>query len=134
MPPAKKRKKILSLQLKKACTSKKRKTKIGTRQQREPEGLTELLNLSHDALDTSNDCVDPEFDLESSMKSESDYIANKFCEEWLAQLSWEDVVSLGLFLSFQLPALLKTTKTTEYAAILTGKSMNAVFSWQDSFL
>jgi len=108
---------------------------VRARQQSDPEGLTDLLNLSHDALDTSNDCVDPDFDLESSMKSESSYIVDKFCEEWLAQLSREDVVSLGLFLSFQLQSLLETTKTraTEYAAILIGKSMNTVFAWQDSF-
>jgi len=69
------------------------------------------------------------------MKSESSYIVDKFCEEWLAQLSREDVVLLGLFLSFQLQSLLETTKTraTEYAAILIGKSMNTVFAWQDSF-
>jgi len=64
MPPTQKRKKNLSLQLKKARACKKRKTTVRARQQSDPEGLTDLLNLSHDALDTSNDCVDPDFDLE----------------------------------------------------------------------
>ena len=97
MPPTTKRKKMLSLSLKKARRTKKFKATIAARQEREPEGLVDLMNLSHDALDTSNECVDPDFDPETSMKSDSTFMADKFCEEWITQLSWVDKTSLGLF-------------------------------------
>ncbi len=135
MPPTTKRKKMLSLSLKKARRTKKFKATIADRQEREPQDLSDLLNLSHDALNTSNECVDPDFDPESSMKSDSSFTTDKFCEEWLEQLSWEDKTSLGLFLSFQLLSLLNVSKyrAAELAGILVGKSVNAIITWQDAF-
>ena len=136
MPRTTKRNKSLSLSLKRARRTKKYKATIAARQQgREPEGLVDLMNLSHDALNTSNECVDPDFDLETSMKSDSSFLSDKFCEEWLAQLSWINKTSLGLFLAFQLTTLLSITKyrAAELAGILVGKSTNAIIEWQDSF-
>ena len=135
MPPTTKRNKTLSLRLKKARRTKKFKATIAARQEREPEDLSDLLNLSHDALNTSNECVDPDFDPETSIKSDSSFMCDKFCDEWLAQLSWEDNTSLGLFLSFQLPSLLSVSKyrAAELAGILIGKSINAIISWQETF-
>ena len=51
------------------------------------------MNLSHNALDTSNECMDLDFDPETSVKSDSSFKVDKFCEEWLMQLSWEDKTS-----------------------------------------
>ena len=86
MPRTTKRNKSLSLSLKRARRTKKYKATIAARQQgRKPEGLVDLMNLSHDALRPSS--VDPDFDLETSMKSDSSFLSDKFCEEWLAQLS-----------------------------------------------
>ena len=63
MPPTTKCKKMLSLSLKKAQKIKKFKAIIATQQKpREPEEFVDLLNLSHDALNTSNEVVDPDFD------------------------------------------------------------------------
>ena len=98
MPPTSKRKKTLSLSLKKARKTKKFKVTIATWQEpREPEELVDLLNLSHDALNTSNEGVDPDFDPEESIRSDNSFMIDKFCEEWLAQLSRLDRTSLGLF-------------------------------------
>ena len=136
MPPTTKRKKTLSLSLKKARRTKKFKATIAARQERlEPKDLSDLLNLSHDALNTSNECVDPDFDPETSIKSDTNFMTDKFCEEWLAQLSRDDKTSLGLFLSFQLPSLLQVSKyrAAELTSILVGKSTNAIIAWQDAF-
>ena len=90
--------KTLSLSLKKARKTKKFKATIATRQEpRKPEELVDLLNLSHDALNTSNEGVDPDFDPEESIRSDNSFMIDKFCKEWLAQLSRLDRTSLGHF-------------------------------------
>ena len=71
----------------------------------EPEGLVDLLELSDEAIDTEDESVDPSFDIDVSIKSDSGYIADNFCEEWVTGLDWEDRASLGLFLSFQLKSV-----------------------------
>ena len=95
----------------------------------------DLLNLSHDALNTSNEGVDPDFDPEESIRSDNSFMIDKFCEEWLAQLSRLDRTSLGLFLSFQLTSLLSISKyrAAELAGILVGKSDNTIIEWQEKF-
>ena len=82
----------------------------------EPEGLAKLL-VCDDALDTEDEDVDPSFDLDSNLKSDSDHIIDNFCEEWVTHLNHEDRVSLGLFLCFQLTSQLGKGKTelTEFA-------------------
>ena len=88
---------MLSLSLKKARKTKKFKATITTRQEpREPEELVDLLNLSHDALNTNNEGVDY-FDPEESIRSDNSFMVDKFCKEWLAQLSRLDRISLSLF-------------------------------------
>ena len=84
--------------------------------------------MSHDALNTSNEGVDPDFDPETSIRSDNSFMANKFCEEWLAQLLRLDRISFSLFLSFQLTSLLNVSKyrAAELAGILVGKSNNAI--------
>ena len=84
MPSTTKCKRTLSLSLKKALKTKKFKATITTRQEpREPEELVDLLNLSHDALNTSNEGVDPDFDPEESIRSDNSFMVNMFCEEIL---------------------------------------------------
>ena len=58
------------------------------------DGLSRFVMMSEDALDTEDEAVDPTFDLDSSMKSDSDHIAETFCEEWMsAQLDRDDRLS-----------------------------------------
>ena len=54
------------------------------------------------AMDTDNEAVDPTFDLEASLVSDTDFMTESFCENWVLQLDRDDKVSLALFLSFQL--------------------------------
>ena len=76
----------------------------------------------HDALNTSNQGVNPDFDAEESIRSDNSFMADKFCEELLTQLSRLDRTSLGLFVSFQLTPLLSVSKykAVELAGILVG--------------
>lgn len=131
MPPTPKRNKQLSLSPRKI---KKKKVTITACQSKEPEGLTDLLNLSHDALDTSNECVDPDFDLETSVKSDSDYLAEMFCKEWLAKLLWEDRTALRLFLVFQIQSILKKKRieAAELAGMMIRKSTNTMYVMLDT--
>ena len=62
--------------------------------------MSELLEISVEALDTDNESIDPSFDLHESMKSDTDYSVCNFCEDRVLQLDREDKVSLGLFLAF----------------------------------
>ena len=54
--------------------------------------LSELAQMSDDALDTEDDSVDPSFDLNNSMKLDNDHM------NWVMHLDRDDRVSLGLFL------------------------------------
>ena len=86
MPPTTKCKKMPSLSPKKARKTKKFKATIAARQEpREAEGLVvDLLNLLYDALNTSNEGIDPDFDPETSFRLNNNFMADKFCEEQLA--------------------------------------------------
>jgi hypothetical protein len=54
--------------------------------------------MSDKALNTDDECVDPSFDVNSSIIDDCDFIAEKFCEHWATQLDHDNTVSLGLFL------------------------------------
>ena len=101
----------------------------------EPEGLADLLTQPEDALDTEDEVIDPTFDLDSSMKSDSEHIAESFCEEWVCQLELEDRTSLGLFLCLQLTTLLGKgeTEAAELAGIMIGKSDKTIREWRSDF-
>ena len=88
-----------------------------------PEALEDLLNLSVEALDTEDEALDPSFDLDETVKSDTGHTRESFCEEWVTHLDWEDRVSLGLFLSFQLTNLLGKgeTEAAELAGLMVGK-------------
>ena len=93
------------------------------RRDKEPETVADLLNLSHEAKDTDNE-EDPSFELDSSIKSDTHHLLDTFCEEWVAQLSREDRISLGIFIQYQLSTVLQKgeTKSAELAALMIGKS------------
>ena len=76
----------------------------------EANELDELLTGT-DALDTDNEETDPSFVLESSMMSDSEYITETFCEDWVSHIDRDNCVSLGLFLCFQLAKHLGLAET-----------------------
>lgn len=90
----------------------------------ESSGLTQLLTMSEDAPDSDDEAADPTFDLDSSMRSDVDYMVETFCEEFVSHLDRDDKVSLGLFLCFQLSKQLELgeTRSAELAALMIGKS------------
>lgn len=94
-----------------------------------------VLLMSEDAIDTDDDAVDPDFDLDSSIRSDPDHIIDSFCEDWVAGLDRDDRMSLGLFLYFQLKQLMKigATEAAELAGMLTGKSDKTIREWRDRF-
>ena len=53
--------------------------------------------MSEDGLDTEDEAVDPSFDLNSSLKSDVEYLQESFCDDWVSHLERGDRVSLGLF-------------------------------------
>lgn len=95
----------------------------------------DVLDPVHPALDTSGEEVDATFDLNASMKSDSEHITDTFCEEWVTHLKWDDRASLGLFLCFQLTALLGkgATEAAELAGMMIGKSDRTVREWRAKF-
>jgi hypothetical protein len=102
----------------------------------EPEGLTDLLNVSYDVLDTDDETVDPSFDLDTSITSDEAHMIDAFSKNWVTQMRWEDRTSLGLFLYFQLVSVLGKSKTeaAELAGMMVGKSEQTIRQWNDSFL
>ena len=79
----------------------------GTASRSVPSELQLLLGPSDNLADTDDEDVDPSFELESSILSDTDHMVDSFCEEWVTSLSWENRASLGIFLSFQLSSVMK---------------------------
>ena len=48
--------------------------------------IGELMGLSQEAMNTDNEAVDPTFDLEASLVSDTDFMTESFCENWVLQL------------------------------------------------
>ena len=42
--------------------------------------------MSIDELDANNEDIDPSFDLDASMKSDSEHMTEQFCEDWISHL------------------------------------------------
>ena len=86
--------------------------------------MADLLDVSIHELDTDNEDIDSSFDLDASMKSDSEHMTERFCEDWVSHLDRDDLVSLGLFLSFQLASHLNLgeTKAAELASVMINKS------------
>ena len=62
------------------------------------------------------------------MVSDTDYMAETFCEDWASHLSRDDRVSLSLFLCFQLSKHIELgeTRAAELARVNVGKSDKTV--------
>lgn len=98
--------------------------------------LTEdLMKLSQEALNTDSKSVNPSFNLDTSVKSDDDFMVESFCENWVLQLGRDDMVSLALFLTFQLSKHFDcgTTKAAELAGLMVGWSDRAVREWKSQF-
>ena len=147
MPPKKKRQKQLEQSLEKAREVKRSRTvgegtsgsadtEVQSGAEPRESDLSGLLSMSDDALDTEDENADPSFDLDASMKSDVDHLAENFCEDWVSHLERDDRVSLGLFLCFQLTKHLDLgdTKAAELAGMMIGRSDKAVREWRKQFL
>ena len=144
MPPTTKRKVQIQNNLEKARETKttcgcseslSQEALIEVRSELDEPSLTKLASMTEEALNTDDEEVDPSFDLDSSMKSETGHVIDQFCDEWVCQLDTDDRVSLGIFLSFQLPKLLDVgqTKAAELASIMVGKSDRIIHEWRAHF-
>ena len=97
--------------------------------------LTHLAFTLDDALDTDDETLDPSFDLDTRVRSDCEHIIDTFCEVWVCQLERDDMVSLAVFLCFQLAKHFKLgeTKAAELSALMTGKSDKTVREWRKYF-
>ena len=62
--------------------------------------LADLLDVSIHELDTDNKDIDPSLHLDASMKSDSEHMTERFCEDWVSHFNLDDLVSLGIFLFY----------------------------------
>ena len=97
--------------------------------------LSGLLQLSSNALNTDNEQIDPSFHLDLSIKLDTEYVTNKFCDSWVLQLDTEDSMNFGPFLCFQLKKVLfvGSMKATECAALMTGRNEQTMCEWRLKF-
>ena len=113
MPPKKKRQKRLEHSLEKAREAKKSRTvgegtsgstntEVQSGAKPRESHLSGLLSMSDNVLDTEDEDANPFFDLDASVKSDVEHLAENFCEDWVSHLKRDDRVSLGLFPCFQL--------------------------------
>ena len=149
MPPKSSRKRQLAASLEKARECKRRQesgeepsstTDLEARTERsgtvhKQDESVEVLTLSQDAPDIDDESVDPTFDLESSLLSDTDYMVEDFCDDWVSHLDRDDLVSLGLFLCFQLSKHfdIGETKAAEVAGMMINKSDRTVHDWRTHF-
>lgn len=100
-----------------------------------PTCLEDLTVMSGDALDTDDEKVDPTFDLDESMKSDSDHLVEIFCEEFVILPQHEVRVGLDLFLYFQLNSMLNKSETeaAELSGMMIGKSEKNMRDWKNHF-
>ena len=84
-----------------------------------------------DAPDDDNETVDPTFDLDASVRSDSTHQLESFCENWMLQLDRVDRMSLGIFL---VPKVYLGKGETEAAEWLFGKSERTIHDWKSQFI
>ena len=77
----------------------------------EVSDMAELLDVSIDEEEADNEVTDPSFDLDASMNSDCEHMIERFCEDWISNLDRDDLVSLALFLCFQLTSHLNVGET-----------------------
>jgi len=97
--------------------------------------MEDLLNLSFEAANTDDKVADPSFELDSSIQSDTHHQSEVFCEEWVAQLSRDDIYSLAIFLPYHLCKTIGkgNTEASELAWLMIGKSVKTIREWRDEF-
>ena len=86
----------------------------------EGSNLSELLNMSEDALDAldmDNESVDFTFDAEASERMDEDDVGERFCEYFVPLLDSDQRISLGIFY-FNWKSC--STRATELAGMMIG--------------
>ena len=101
----------------------------------EVSDMAELLDVSIDEEEADNEVTDPSFDLDASMNSDCEHMIEHFCEDWISNLDRDDLVSLALFLCFQLTSHLNVgeTKAAELASIMNNRSHKTIREWRTIF-
>ena len=97
--------------------------------------VAELLDVSIDDEEADNVVTDPSFDLHASIKNDCEHMIERFCEDWVAKLNRDDLVSLALFLCFQLTSHLNVgeTKAAELVSIMINRSDKTIREWKSLF-
>ena len=136
MPPKSRRRKNIEESLRRGRETKQRRANArNDTPSTDPMGLHNLFVLEDEALDTDSETVDPSFDPDVSMMSDTEHLISTFCEEWVASLTWENRTSLRLFLTFKLLTLLGKgeTEAAELAAQMIGRSDRTIRGWRSKF-
>ena len=91
----------------------------------EGHNSSELLNMSEDAIEAL-DSVDPTINAEATERMDEDDVGERSCEDFVLLLDSDQIISLGIFLLFQLEKLFKlgSTRAAELARMMIGKSGN----------
>jgi len=97
--------------------------------------MEDLLNLLFEAANTNVEVVDPSFELDSIIQSDTHHQSEVFCDEWVAQLSRDDKYSLAIFLQYHLCKTVGkgNTEASELAGLMIGKSEKTIREWRDEF-
>ena len=98
-------------------------------------GVADLLSPT-DAPDDDDETVDPTFDMDASVSSDTDHQRESFCENWMLQLDRDDRMSLGSFLVHNLKAHMGKgeTEAAELAGMMVGRSERTIHDWESRFV
>ena len=98
-------------------------------------GVADLLSPT-DAPDDDDETVDPTFDMDASVSSDTDHQRESFCENWMLQLDRDDRMSLGIFLVHNLKTHMGKgeTEAAELAGMMAGRSERTIHDWESRFV
>ena len=79
---------------------------------------------------------DCSYDPHADIDNDTDAKMEQFVEDWALSLDCDDVISLGLFLSYHLNKTLNVpkTKAAEFSSMMLGKSDRTIRLWRADFL
>ena len=138
MPPKSKSKRLREEKAKVAREAKKSKFDEPALEQQAipPTPSTDATNTTPPVVDPEDsDRSDATYDPDKDATSSLDAVLAQFVEDWLLTLDRDTMISLGLFLQYNLTNLLSmaTTKAAEYTGIMLGKSDRTVRQWKADF-
>ena len=89
-----------------------------------------------DAPDDDDEAMDPTFDLDSSMHSDTAHQFESFSENWMLQLDRDDRMSLGIFLvhNFKVHLGKGGTEAADLAGMMVGRSARTIHDWETQFI